>query len=32
EFANVVVFLLSEANSYVTGQALIVDGGMVKAI
>jgi 3-oxoacyl-[acyl-carrier protein] reductase len=32
EFANVVTFLLSGANSYVTGQSLIVDGGMVKAI
>jgi 3-oxoacyl-[acyl-carrier protein] reductase len=32
EFANVVTFLLSEANSYITGQSLIVDGGMVKAI
>lgn len=32
EFANAVVFLLSEANSYITGQSLIVDGGMVRAI
>jgi 3-oxoacyl-[acyl-carrier protein] reductase len=27
EFAKVVVFLASEAASYVTGQAIIVDGG-----
>ncbi|GHI01420.1 SDR family oxidoreductase [Neobacillus kokaensis] len=32
EFANVAVFLLSDANSYMTGSALLVDGGMVKAI
>jgi 3-oxoacyl-[acyl-carrier protein] reductase len=32
EFANVVTFLLSGANSYMTGQSFIVDGGMVKAI
>ncbi len=32
EFANVVTFLLSEANSYMTGQSFIVDGGMVKSI
>ncbi|GAB2549001.1 SDR family oxidoreductase [Gracilibacillus alcaliphilus] len=32
EFANVVVFLCSDANSYITGQALLVDGGMVKAL
>lgn len=32
EFARVVTFLASPANSYVTGQALLVDGGLVKAI
>ncbi|MED4452528.1 SDR family oxidoreductase [Metabacillus fastidiosus] len=32
EFANYVVFLLSGANSYVTGQTLLVDGGLVKSI
>lgn len=32
EFANMVVYLCSEANSYVTGQAILVDGGMVKAL
>ncbi|WP_312108522.1 SDR family oxidoreductase [Brevibacillus reuszeri] len=32
EFARMVTFLASPANSYVTGQALLVDGGIVKAI
>lgn len=32
EFARYVVFLGSFANSYVTGQALLVDGGMVKSL
>lgn len=32
EFANVAVFLLSDANTYMTGSAFLVDGGMVKAI
>ncbi|MFL7893524.1 MAG: SDR family oxidoreductase [Anaerolineales bacterium] len=31
EFANVAVFLLSPAASYVTGTMLVVDGGMYKA-
>jgi 3-oxoacyl-[acyl-carrier protein] reductase len=31
EFAKIAVFLGSPANSYVTGQTLLVDGGMVKA-
>ncbi|MCF6092662.1 SDR family oxidoreductase [Microaerobacter geothermalis] len=32
EFAKAVVFFASGANTYITGQALLVDGGMVKAI
>lgn len=32
EFAKAVVFLGSGANSYITGQSLIIDGGMVKAL
>lgn len=32
EFAKAVVFLASGANTYITGQSLIVDGGMVKAL
>ncbi|AZB42599.1 SDR family oxidoreductase [Bacillus sp. FJAT-42376] len=32
EFANYAVFLLSGANTYVTGQTLLVDGGMVKSV
>ena len=32
EFARVVTFLASPANSYVTGQAMLVDGGLVKAL
>lgn len=32
EFANVLAFLCSEANTYVTGQAILVDGGLVKAM
>ncbi|TXC91484.1 SDR family oxidoreductase [Metabacillus litoralis] len=32
EFANYVCFLLSDVNSYMTGQTFLVDGGMVKSI
>ncbi|MDP4086094.1 MAG: SDR family oxidoreductase [Bacillota bacterium] len=32
EFGNVATFLLSDANTYMTGSAFLVDGGMVKAI
>ncbi len=32
EFARVATFLASEANTYVTGQALLADGGMVRAL
>jgi 3-oxoacyl-[acyl-carrier protein] reductase len=32
EFANVVVFLASERASYVTGVALLVDGGLVRGL
>ncbi|TCN27704.1 SDR family oxidoreductase [Mesobacillus foraminis] len=32
EFAKVVVFLASEANTYMTGSSFLVDGGMVKSI
>lgn len=32
EFANIAVFLCSQANSYVTGQALLVDGGLIRAL
>lgn len=32
EFAQVAAFLASPANTYITGQALLVDGGMVKSL
>jgi len=32
EFAKVVTFLVSGANTYLTGQSLLVDGGMVRAL
>ncbi|WP_101843569.1 SDR family oxidoreductase [Halobacillus sp. Marseille-P3879] len=32
EFARAVVFLASGGNTYVTGQAVVVDGGLVKAL
>jgi 3-oxoacyl-[acyl-carrier protein] reductase len=32
EFARVVAFLASPANTYLTGQAFLVDGGMVRAL
>jgi 3-oxoacyl-[acyl-carrier protein] reductase len=32
EFAKVVAFLASDANSYMTGSSFLVDGGMVKSI
>jgi 3-oxoacyl-[acyl-carrier protein] reductase len=31
EFAKMLVFLCSEANTYITGQTVLVDGGLVKA-
>ncbi|CEG24134.1 Bacilysin biosynthesis oxidoreductase YwfH [Planococcus massiliensis] len=32
EFAKVVVFLASSANTYMTGQSLVVEGGLLKAL
>jgi 3-oxoacyl-[acyl-carrier protein] reductase len=32
EFGKIVVFLASSANSYLTGQSLVIDGGLLKAL
>lgn len=32
EFSKLAVFLCSEANTYITGQTMLVDGGLVKSI
>jgi 3-oxoacyl-[acyl-carrier protein] reductase len=32
EFAKTVVFLSSDANTYITGQSILVDGGLTKAL
>lgn len=32
EFANYVLFLLSDLNTYMTGQTFLIDGGLVKSI
>lgn len=32
EFARAVVFLASDANTYLTGQSIVIDGGMLKAL
>lgn len=32
EFARMVVFLGSDANTYITGQSLVIDGGLIKAL
>lgn len=32
EYARLAVFLCSEANTYITGQTVLADGGMVKAL
>ncbi|UOY92772.1 SDR family oxidoreductase [Ectobacillus sp. JY-23] len=32
EFANVVTFLVSDVNTYMTGNSLLVDGGLVKGL
>ncbi|CAG9620616.1 SDR family oxidoreductase [Sutcliffiella rhizosphaerae] len=32
EFANIVTFLVSDANTYMTGSSFLVDGGMIKSI
>lgn len=32
EFANVVTFLASDVNTYITGSSILIDGGMVKAL
>lgn len=32
EFAKLVVFLASDAHTYITGQGIVVDGGLLKAL
>jgi 3-oxoacyl-[acyl-carrier protein] reductase len=32
EYGRLAAFLCSEANSYITGQTIIADGGMLKAV
>jgi 3-oxoacyl-[acyl-carrier protein] reductase len=32
EFANYALFLLSDVNTYMTGQTLLIDGGMIKSV
>lgn len=32
EFAKMIVYLGSEANTYITGQSFLIDGGMVKSL
>ncbi|ALS23065.1 MULTISPECIES: SDR family oxidoreductase [Paenibacillus] len=32
EFAKVVVFLVSDASTYMTGSSILIDGGMIKSI
>lgn len=31
EYARLAVFLCSETNTYITGQSILVDGGMIRA-
>ncbi|MFC3526271.1 SDR family oxidoreductase [Marinococcus halophilus] len=32
EYAKLMVYLCSEANTYITGQTILADGGFVKAL